>query len=90
MVGGIITVLFIVAVLYLAHRRAPLPAFALSFTILLLAYSVLGSPAAAWKTILWVLLICLWLLNVRPLRISLISLRQPRSSVAIASSDSTS
>jgi acyl-CoA dehydrogenase len=79
MVGGIITVLFIVAVLYLAHRRAPLPAFALSFTVLLLAYSVLGSPAAAWKTILWVLLICFWLLNVRPLRIALISRRFMRT-----------
>jgi acyl-CoA dehydrogenase len=79
MVGAIITVLFIVAVLYLAHRRAPLQAFALSFTVLLLAYTALGSPAPVWKTILWLLLIGLWLLNVRPLRIALISRRFMRT-----------
>ncbi len=79
MVGAIITVLFIVAVLYLAHRRAPLRAFAFSFTALLLAYTVLGSPASVWKSVLWLLLIGLWLLNVRPLSIALISRRFMRS-----------
>jgi len=79
MVGAIITVLFIVALLYLAHRRAALPAFAASFTILLAAYTALGSPAPVWKAILWVALIALWLLNVRPLRIALISRRFMRT-----------
>jgi acyl-CoA dehydrogenase len=75
MVGGIVTVLFIVSLLLLAYRRAPLVAFAATFTILLLAYAVLGSPAPVWKSILAVLLLALWLLDVRPLRIALISRR---------------
>ena len=45
MIGAIITVLFIVAVLYLAYRRLPLLVLHLAFTVLLLAYSALGAPA---------------------------------------------
>ena len=41
--------------------------------MLLLAYSVLGTPAGLWQGLLWLLLACFWLLNVRPLRIALIS-----------------
>jgi acyl-CoA dehydrogenase len=73
MVGPIITVLFIAAVLYLAYRRLPLLSFAVAFSVLLLAYTLLGEPAGIWQGILWLLLVCLWLLNVRPLRIALIS-----------------
>jgi acyl-CoA dehydrogenase len=73
MVGAIITVFFIVAVLYLAYRRLPLLSFTIAFTVLLVAYSVLGPPAGLWQGLLWLLLACFWLLNVRPLRIALIS-----------------
>src|ERR1700691_2329180 len=73
MIGAIITVVFIVAVLYLAYRRLPLFSFTIAFTILLAAYSVLGNPAGLWQGLLWVLLTCFWLLNLRPLRIALIS-----------------
>ena len=74
MIGAIITVLFVVAVLYLAYRRLPLFSFTIAFTVLLIAYSVLGSPPPArgrdccgccWSAF--------WLLNLRPLRIALIS-----------------
>jgi len=73
MIGAVITVLFVVAVLYLAYRRLPLFFFTISFTVLLLAYSLLGHPYGLWQGLLWLLLICFWLLNLRPLRIALIS-----------------
>ncbi len=73
MIGAIITVLFIVAVLYLAYRRLPLFSFTIAFTVLLLAYSALGAPAGLWQGLLWLLLAGFWLLNLRPLRIALIS-----------------
>jgi acyl-CoA dehydrogenase len=73
MIGAIITVCFIVAVLYLAYRRLPLFSFTVAFTVLLIAYSALGSPAGLWQGLLWLLLVCFWLLNLRPLRIALIS-----------------
>src|SRR5215471_18307657 len=75
-IGGIITLLFIAAVLFLAYRRLSLLAFTATFTVLLVAYTVLGAssaPAGVWKGLLWVLLACLWLLNVRPLRKALIT-----------------
>jgi acyl-CoA dehydrogenase len=73
MIGAVITVLFVVAVLYLAYRRLPLFFFTLAFTVLLLAYTLLGHPYGIWQGLLWLLLMLLWLLNVRPLRIALIS-----------------
>jgi acyl-CoA dehydrogenase len=73
MTGAIITVLFVIAVVYLAYRRMPLIAFTVAATAALLAASVLGSPPAVWDALLWVLLLALWLLNVAPLRIALIS-----------------
>jgi acyl-CoA dehydrogenase len=75
-VGGVITLLFIAAVLFLAYRRLSLLAFTATFTVLLAAYTVLGAssaPAGVWKGLLWVLLATLWLLNVRPLRKALIT-----------------
>jgi acyl-CoA dehydrogenase len=75
-VGGVITLLFIAAVLFLAYRRLSLLAFTVTFTVLLLAYTVFGAssaPAGIWKGFLWVLLAGLWLLNVRPLRKALIT-----------------
>jgi acyl-CoA dehydrogenase len=70
-VGGIITLVLIAAVLYLAYRRVPLLAFTATFTALLVAYTLLGAsgaPAGTWKGFLWLLLAGLWLLNLRPLR----------------------
>jgi acyl-CoA dehydrogenase len=73
MIGGIITVLFLFAVVYLAYRRLPLLSFTAAFTILLLAYAIFGNPAGLWLALLVILLLCFWLLNLRPLRIALIS-----------------
>ena len=75
-VGGVITLLFIAAVLFLAYRRLSLLAFTATFTVLLAAYTWLGAssaPAGLWKGFLWVLLTALWLLNVRPLRKAVIT-----------------
>src|SRR6516162_1703801 len=74
--GGVITLLFVAAVLFLAYRRLSLLAFTATFTVLLGAYTWLGAsgaPAGLWKGFLWVLLAALWLLNVRPLRKALIT-----------------
>ena len=62
--------------LFLAYRRLSLLAFTATFTVLLVAYTWLGSggtPAGIWKGFLWLLLAALWLLNVRPLRKALIT-----------------
>jgi acyl-CoA dehydrogenase len=75
-IGGVITLLFIAALLFLAYRRLSLLAFTVTFTVLLAAYTVLGAnsaPAGVWKGLLWVLLAALWLLNLRPLRKALIT-----------------
>src|SRR6202051_4361420 len=72
-VGAFITLLFIAAVLFLAYRRLSLLAFTVTFTVLLGAYTVLGAPAGIWKGFLGVLLAGLWLLNLRPLRKTLIT-----------------
>lgn len=74
--GGIITLIFIVAVLYLAYRRLSLLVFTATFTVLLAAYAYYGAAgvaAATWKGFLWLMLAALWLLNVRPLRKTLIT-----------------
>jgi acyl-CoA dehydrogenase len=74
--GGIITLLFIAAVLLLAYRRLSLLAFTTTFTLLLVAYTILGAhttPAVIWKGLLWAALAGLWLLNIRPLRKALIT-----------------
>ncbi len=73
MIGAAITALFILAVVYLAYRRLPLLSFTAAFTVLLLAYGLLGNPPGLWLGLLVLLLLCFWLLNVRPLRIALIS-----------------
>jgi len=73
MVGAIITLLFVLAALYLAYRRLPLIAYTVAFTVLLALYHYFGEPAGVWAGILWLLLALLWLLNLRPLRKALIS-----------------
>src|ERR1700751_966545 len=75
-IGGVITLLFVGAVMFLAYRRLSLLAFTVTFTALLAAYTVFGAssaPAGVWKGFLWVLLAALWLLNVSPLRKALIT-----------------
>src|SRR5271170_6962638 len=75
-IGGVITLLFVAAVLFLAYRRLSLLTFTATFTLLLAAYTLLGSagtPAGIWKGFLWLLLAALWLLNLRPLRKALIT-----------------
>ena len=74
--GGVITLILIAAVLYLAYRRLSLRVFTLTFTALLVAYSYFGASnaaAATWKGFLWLALAALWLLNVRWLRKALIT-----------------
>ncbi|HTT42552.1 MAG TPA: acyl-CoA dehydrogenase [Steroidobacteraceae bacterium] len=72
-VGGIITLAFIAAVLFLAYRRLSLISFTCTFTVLFAAYLWFGAPAGVWKGFLGLLLAGLWLLNVRPLRQALIT-----------------
>jgi acyl-CoA dehydrogenase len=75
-VGGVIALLFIAALLFLAYKRLNLLAFTATFTVLLVAYTWFGAqtaPAGIWKGFLWVLLAGLWALNVRPLRKALIT-----------------
>jgi acyl-CoA dehydrogenase len=77
-VGGVITLVFIAAVLLLAYKRLPLLTFTATFTVLLAIYTMFGAasaPAGVWKGFLWLLLVCLWLLNLRPLRKALITRR---------------
>jgi acyl-CoA dehydrogenase len=71
--GWLITAAFVVALLVLAYQRLSLRVYSVSFTVLLAIYTVFGHPAGLWKGALWVLLVALWLLNVRPLRKALIS-----------------
>ena len=74
--GVVITLVFVAAVLFLAYRRLSLLAFTATFTVLLIAYTLLGAsgtPAGAWKGFLWLLLAGLWLLNLRPLRKAIIT-----------------
>jgi acyl-CoA dehydrogenase len=73
MPGALITLLFVLAVVYLAYRRLPLLNYSLTFTALLAAYMWLGGPGGIWLGALWLLLALLWLLNIRPLRKALIS-----------------
>ena len=77
-VGGVITLVFIAAVLYLAYKRLPLLTFTATFTVLLAVYTIFGeasAPAGIWKGFLWLSLSGLWLLNIRPLRKALITRR---------------
>ena len=73
MIGAIITVLFLLSVVYLAYRRLPLLSFTIAFTVLLVAYGALGNPPGLWLGLLVIMLLSFWLLNLRPLRIALIS-----------------
>ena len=71
--GGIIALLFVAAVLYLAYRRLGLLAYTATFLVLLAAYTVFGAPAGVWKGFLWLMFAGLAFLNLRPIRKALIS-----------------
>ena len=71
--GGIIALLFVVAVLYLAYRRLSLLAFTATFFVLLVAYTALGAPAGLWKGFLWLMFAALAFFNIRPIRKALIT-----------------
>ncbi|MEO6186715.1 MAG: acyl-CoA dehydrogenase, partial [Steroidobacteraceae bacterium] len=72
-IGALITLLFVIAVLVLAYKRLPLLAFSVVFTVLFAVYSWYGDPAGLWKGLLLLMLVLMWLFNVRPLRKALIS-----------------
>ena len=72
-IGALVTLLFIVAVLVLAYQRLPLLAFSIGFTVLFGVYTWFGEPAGLWKGLLLLMLVMMWLLNIRPLRKALIS-----------------
>jgi len=66
--GGVIAILFVVALLYLAYKRLSLLAYTATFGVLLVAYSAIGEPAGLWKGFLWLMFAGLVLLNIAPLR----------------------
>jgi acyl-CoA dehydrogenase len=72
-IGWLITLIFVVAVLLMAYQRLPLLAFTVTFTALLIGYTWFGAAAGVWKGLLWLMLLSLWLFNVRPLRKALVS-----------------
>lgn len=71
--GGLITLLFVAALLYLAYKRLSLLAYTGTAFVLLLGYSVYGEPSGLWKGFLWTAFAALALLNVVPLRQAWIS-----------------
>jgi acyl-CoA dehydrogenase len=71
--GGIIALLFVAAVLYLAYKRLSLLAFTATFFVLLTAYSAAGDSAGIWKGILWLLFFVLVAFNIHPLRKAVIT-----------------
>ncbi len=72
-IGALITLLFVIAVLVLAYKRLPLLAFSVVFSVLLAAYLYWGNPSGLWKGLLLLMLVGMWLFNLRPLRKALIS-----------------
>src|SRR5215510_9774808 len=72
-IGTGFTLVFIGAVLFMAYKRLPLIVFTLVFTVLLAAYTFVPPAYGVWKGFLWVMLITLWLFNVRPLRKAIVS-----------------
>jgi acyl-CoA dehydrogenase len=65
--------LFVAAILILAYRRASLAAATAVLGIVLLAYWAFGAAADWWKIILSIPVGLLLLLNIRPLRVALLT-----------------
>jgi acyl-CoA dehydrogenase len=72
-IGALVTLLFVIAVLVLAYKRLPLLAFSIVFSILFVIYTWFGAPGGLWKGLLLLMLVLMWLFNIRPLRKALIS-----------------
>ncbi|MGA1109835.1 MAG: acyl-CoA dehydrogenase, partial [Pseudomonadales bacterium] len=71
--GGVLALLFLAALTYLAYKRLSLLAFTATFLVLLLAYTLGTERVGIWTGFLWLLFVALALLNVRPLRKSFIT-----------------
>lgn len=67
------TLLFLVAVLVLAYQRLPLWMFSVAATGLLALYTATAGTFSGWHGLLWVLVVVLWLFNLRPLRKALVT-----------------
>jgi acyl-CoA dehydrogenase len=61
-------ILFAGLFLYVAYRRFSLLAATLTFTALLVVYTVFGAAGPIWKGFLWVLMASLWALNIKSVR----------------------
>ena len=61
-------ILFVAVTLFVAYRRFSLLNATVTFTVLLLAYSLWGAGGVVWKGVLWLLLAVMWLLNIKSLR----------------------
>ena len=61
-------ILFVAVTLFVAYRRFSLLNATITFTVLLLAYSLWGATGPLWKGVLWLVLAVPWLLNIKSLR----------------------
>ncbi|MDH4259198.1 MAG: acyl-CoA dehydrogenase, partial [Gammaproteobacteria bacterium] len=75
MVSALWLLLFVSLVLWLAYQRASFAKATIVLGVLLAGYTLLGAGPLWWKAVLWVLFTPQLLLNVLPLRRSLISRR---------------
>jgi acyl-CoA dehydrogenase len=73
MISALWFLAFAVAVLWLTYTRRSLLTATLTLGALLAAYTALGTAAPWWKIVLWAAFAPLVLLNIRPLRIALVS-----------------
>jgi len=69
--------LFVGAVLFVTYRRFSLLNASIALTGVVFAYSIFtdanSSWSVAWRAVLWLALVPLWLLNVKPFRVSFIT-----------------
>ncbi len=69
--------LFVGTIVFVTYRRLPLLHASLALTAVVFAYSVFtdanSSWAMAWRSILWMALVPLWLLTIRPFRVGFIT-----------------
>src|SRR5262245_1807901 len=61
-------VLLLGVILFAAYRRFTLLQASLVLTVLTLAYSLWGEAGPVWKSVVWLPVLGLWLLNINPLR----------------------
>jgi acyl-CoA dehydrogenase len=65
-------ILFVAVTLFVAYRRFSLLNATLAFTALVLAHTVFTEPdstwGVAWRVLLWLALVPLWLLTIKPFR----------------------